>query len=202
MLVDAVGHSLWKDMIWVAVHTGLRFGELVALEWVDIDFERRQVTVERNEVGGIVGTPKNGKTRHIPMTDKVYEVLWRRRIPQGRVFTLPDGRSVYHEAAARALERACRQARRARFGWHLFRHTFASHLVMRGVPLPAVQQLLGHSKIEMTMRYAHLAPNAGAQAVAVFNHDGENLGHPVGNALTPTPLGVSPAARTTMPIPA
>jgi hypothetical protein len=61
------------------------------------------------------------------------------------------------------LWRAAKGARLRRIGWHLLRHTFASHLVMRGVPLKAIQELLGHATIEMTMRYSHLAPLASRQ---------------------------------------
>lgn len=53
-------------------------------------------------------------------------------------------------------------------GWHVLRHTFASHLVMRGAPLKAVQELLGHATMEMTMRYAHLAPAARREAVQLL----------------------------------
>jgi site-specific recombinase XerD len=56
-----------------------------------------------------------------------------------------------------------------RIGWHVLRHTFASHLVMRGVPLKAIQELLGHASIEMTMRYAHLAPDVAREAVKLLD---------------------------------
>jgi site-specific recombinase XerD len=55
-----------------------------------------------------------------------------------------------------------------RIGWHALRHTFASHLVMRGVPLKAVQELMGHATIEMTMRYAHLSPDVRRSAVQML----------------------------------
>lgn len=69
----------------------------------------------------------------------------------------------------RALPRACRKAGLREVGWHTLRHTYASHLAMLGVPLKMIQELLGHSTMEMTMRYAHLAPDVKKQAVQLLD---------------------------------
>jgi hypothetical protein len=77
-----------------------------------------------------------------------------------------DGEMFKKGACKWPLWRACKRAGLRRIGWHVLRHTFASHLAMRGVPLKAIQELLGHATIEMTMRYAHLAPAVHRDAVA------------------------------------
>ena len=61
------------------------------------------------------------------------------------------------------------RGRRRRLGWHMLRHTFASHLIMKGVPLRAVQDLLGHASMDMTLRYVHLAPAFTAAAVETLD---------------------------------
>ena len=73
------------------------------------------------------------------------------------------------------LWRACKRAGLRRIGWHVLRHTFASHLVMRGAPLKAVQELLGHATIMMTMRYAHLAPEIAREAVKLLDARGKTV---------------------------
>jgi site-specific recombinase XerD len=73
------------------------------------------------------------------------------------------------------LGRARRKAGIVALRWHDLRHTFASHLVMRGVPLEAVQELLGHATIEMTMRYGHLSPHVPRDAVRSLDR-GHSLG--------------------------
>lgn len=79
------------------------------------------------------------------------------------------------------LWRACRKAGLRQIGWHVLRHTFASHLVMRGAAMKVVQELLGHATIEMTMRYAHLSPDVPRQAVKLLDGLGSDAA-PVLNA--------------------
>ena len=71
----------------------------------------------------------------------------------------------------RPLYDNCKRAGLRQIGWHALRHTFASHLVMRGVPIKVVQELMGHKDIKTTMRYAHLSPNMGQDAVALLDNN-------------------------------
>src|SRR4030095_321719 len=88
------------------------------------------------------------------------------------VFCQEDGRMLTDNECKWPLWHACRRAGIRRLGWHVLRHTFASHLVMRGVPLKVVQELMGHASIEMTMRYAHLAPAMHSEAVRLLDSYG------------------------------
>ena len=81
------------------------------------------------------------------------------------MFSAPSGKMLTKGQMKHPLWRACKKAGIPRVGWHVLRHTFASHLVMRGVALKAVQELLGHADISMTMRYAHLSPHVHRAAI-------------------------------------
>ena len=85
------------------------------------------------------------------------------------------------DTCRKAIDAAAKAAGLRSIGWHTLRHTFASHLVMRGVPLAAVQKLLGHAGIKTTMRYAHLSPSITLDAVRVLDGAGAQEGHKVGD---------------------
>lgn len=153
-----------------AVYTGLRAGELASLEWPDVDLERRLITVQRS----FDGPTKSDKVRYVPVLDPLLPVLraWRLRHPGRLVFTniagsmfQPSAR-IFQEVLHRVLsaaefpkvQRGGKERPYVRF--HDLRHTFASHWVMRGGDLFKLQKILGHQSVQMTMRYAHLAPDA------------------------------------------
>jgi integrase len=169
-LIEHASYPMWQEMVFLALRTGLRMGELFGLEWQDIDFQRRQLTVQRSIVRGIIGTPKNGKVRYIPLTEDVCRALYELRKPSGLIFAREDGSPLSHRMAANAIRQMCKRAGIRSVSWHILRHTFASQLASRGVPLPAIKDLLGHSTITMTMRYAHLAPSTLRDAVNVLEH--------------------------------
>jgi integrase len=161
---DPTGYA----MILVALRTGMRLGELRGLEWRNVDLDRRTIFVCQAIVRNECTSPKNNRTRFIPMTAGLVEVLTRLRRQSKHVFADPDNGPISGDIAYTIIRRACHGAGLRRIGWHVLRHTFASHLAAAGVPIRVVQDLLGHSTITMTMRYAHLAPSALLDAVAVL----------------------------------
>lgn len=165
----------WWSMIVIALHTGLRLSELLALRWEDCDFVIKQITVVNSDWQGHVGPPKSGKGRVIPLNAKARAALTSQRHLKGPlVWCQADGKAHTKDHLQAALRRIRRRAELRHFEWHVLRHSFALHLVMRGVPLKAVQDLMGHASIEMTMRYAHLSPAVRRDAVDAL------LGEPSG----------------------
>lgn len=175
---------LWALMAVVALNTGMRLGELSGLRWEDCDFANGRLTVQRSIVRGRITSPKNHKMRTIPMTAGLKTTLSSIKRTKGWVFHPHEVPTDIAKKAWSALGRMCRRAGLPRFGWHVFRHTFASHLVMRGVPLYYVQKLLGHSSATMTERYSHVSSNALDDAIAVLDQRNEKFGQPVGNNAT------------------
>jgi integrase len=175
--------GLVYEMVLFALRTGMRQGEIRGLQWSSVDWLNRSITVRHsldNHSRTLVA-PKSGRTRHIPMDADVYEILYRRKRETGYVFLADDGRPLTNYRVHYAITHLCKRAGLRKIGWHTLRHTFASHLAMRGAPLNAVQSLLGHSTITMTMRYAHVAPSTLRSAIDMLNPKmmiEANLGQP------------------------
>jgi integrase len=140
---------------------GLRRGEIMALEWTRVDFNRRQLTIDQAEWKGHVGLPKGNKMRMVPMTTRLTEALRAHRHLRGsRVLCRDDGGTATAKVIQKWLYAAQRRATLPDKGPHTLRHTFCSHLAMRGVPARAIQELAGHVNLTTTQRYMHLSPAA------------------------------------------
>lgn len=141
-----------------AFKTGLRLGELLGLEWGDIDFVSGTIHVQRSHSEGHTTTPKSGKPRIVPMTPSLVYILNEHRHLKGNlVFCRPNGSHLTRDIVKHPFERVARLAGLHRIRIHDTRHSFASQLVMAGAPLKAVADLLGHAETRVTERYAHLA---------------------------------------------
>ena len=131
----------------------MRRGEIIALERSDIDFKRNQITVRQSDWQGQIDTPKSGKTRRVPMTARLAVALQAIRHLRGpRAFYQRDGKLISANTLRSWMQRA--QARAGlplTSGVHILRHTFCSHLAMRGAPVRAIQELAGHADLSTTM---------------------------------------------------
>jgi len=149
-----------------ALHTGLRKGELLGLRWTDLDLDSRRLTVARS----FDLLPKSGKPRHLRLPAACVPILstWLPDCPRtAERLVFPKRRLDGTWAMAvdsnemlglsQLLDAAgCRPLARP---WHALRHTFASHYVMAGGNILALQKILGHQDIAHTLIYAHLAPD-------------------------------------------
>ena len=190
------------ELILTALRTGMRQGELRGLQWSAIDWQSRMLTVRhaRCDYQKILISPKSNRERHIPLDAELYQLLERRKKTTGYVFTDTDGRPFDYKRLDRRLAKVCNAAGTRHISWHILRHTFASQLAMKGVPLPVVQVLLGHASITTTMRYAHVAPSALRPAIDMLNPNrmaDAEVGHSVGNPRLDTQRG--DAAQTNAP---
>ena len=155
-LIDAIKEQWMKDLVTIAVLTGLRRGELLGLTWSAVDFARRVIRIESSE--GF--RTKHGRRRNVPMNENVYQILWIRK-EQSRtdfVFTY-RGRQILGSQVTHKFKRYIRSCGLdPAIHVHSLRHTFATWLVMEGVSIYEVQRLLGHASIAVTQVYSHLAP--------------------------------------------
>ncbi|HVP66430.1 MAG TPA: tyrosine-type recombinase/integrase [Anaeromyxobacteraceae bacterium] len=159
-------------MVLLGGDAGLRRGEIMALEWTDLDFRRQQVHVQRSEWSGQVTTPKGGRSRIVPMTEELCRALQVVRHLRGpRVLYRDDGSSLTNKVVRLWMLAAQRRAGLPvrNGGTHILRHTFCSHLAMQGAAAKAIQELAGHSTLAMTQRYMHLSPAAKDSAIALLN---------------------------------
>jgi integrase len=160
---NASGHL--KPIIITALLTGMRRNEILKLKWEDIDFDHRIIFVRNT---------KNNEMREVPMNDALMVVLKSFRFNSPYVFVREDGKPYI--SIRTGFESALRRAGISDFRFHDLRHTFASHLIMKGVDLMTVKEFLGHKTIDMTLRYAYLSPDHKRHAVETLGFfDSHNL---------------------------
>jgi integrase len=161
--------QLMHDMTLLSMLTGAREGEIFSMRWENINFNTKLIT--------LVDTKNNNKTRHIPMTEEVEELLQtlKQKDSQGLVFKTKEGNQIQYlsKTFSRAIEELGLNKgitdKRQKVVFHTLRHSYASWLMMEGADLFVVKELMGHSTTTMTERYSHLSPEHLKKTAALLN---------------------------------
>ena len=137
---------------------GMRMGEVRAVEVRDIDFDGHRLFIRRAMSADVSLTPKSGHERVVPMLPELEARLRdavRRKLPKARVVVLDNGKTPRRSYVLTCFKAFLKKAGLKERSFHSLRHRFISELVRRGAGLEAVRTLAGHSKLDMTQRYAH-----------------------------------------------
>ncbi len=147
-----------KPIVTVAVHTGMRAGELLGLQWSQVNYEQGIITLQDT---------KNHERRDIPMSETVRSTL--KGLKREGPFVFCDEQGKRFGRIQTSFRTALRKSGIEDFRFHDLRHCFASTLVMAGEDLNTVRELLGHKDLTMTLRYAHLSPDHKTRAINVLD---------------------------------
>jgi integrase len=158
-----------RDLVTAALLTGARYGELAALRVLEVNSDSGTIQIARS---------KSGKSRHIVLTDEG-RIFFKQAVIGKKgddlIFMRSTGAKWRHADQYRQMKEACQKAKIIpAIGFHILRHTYASRLAMKGVPMPVIATQLGHSDTRMTEKhYAHLAPSYVADTIrAAFGEMG------------------------------
>jgi integrase len=164
--IDPTAHLI----VLLGGEAGLRCGEIMALEWGDVDLAKRQLRVQRSDWKGYVTATKGGRVRFVPLTARLGAALRdHRHLRSPRVLCQRDGSPLTQKIVQDHVRRAARRASLSTSGVHRLRHSFCSHLAMRGAPARAIQELAGHQDLATTQRYMHLSPAAIESAIRLLD---------------------------------
>lgn len=154
-LIDSAIPHL-KPILIIALNTGMRKGEILSLKWKNIDFKEGLIFIEDS---------KAGKSRKVPMNYNVFEAL--KEYPRNSEFVFYNSETNSHiKDVKRSFKTACNKASIKDMRFHDLRHTAASKMVNQaGVDLVTASKILGHSSIQMTVRYVHSTTKVMRQAV-------------------------------------
>ena len=159
------GNDLLSRIVLVALHSGLRRGEIFSLRWEDLDFSRNRIVVRKT---------KSSTERFVPMNATIREILFSIHQSTGFVFPSPrTGGKLFD--LKKSFRKAVDDAGIRNFRFHDLRHTFATRLADEGVDVIVLQKILGHSDVRTTMIYTHASNAAMHQAVEKLNGKNEHF---------------------------
>lgn len=186
--LKAVRGDRFEALYVLAVHCGLRQGELLGLKWADVDLKVGKLRVRRTlsltKSGHVYEQPKNGKGRSIELTQAASETLrihLKRQLEeierlgddyqdQGLIFPGERGQPMRPWTLTRKFERILERAGLPHIRFHDLRHTCATLMLCEGVHIKIVQELLGHADVTITLNtYSHVLPSIGGEGAGAMD---------------------------------
>lgn len=159
-----------REIVLLALHTGLRRDELLSLTWDRVSLFQKTIVIQKS---------KNGRPRTIPLTSVAMGILEEkariRSLKTKLVFVNTVGKKIGTSWVLKHFIIAREKAGLGDLHFHDLRHTFATRLAQRGVDLYTISKLLGHVNITMTQRYAHHCPESLRAGIAVLEKVDYNL---------------------------
>ncbi|QWU98530.1 site-specific integrase [Francisella salimarina] len=146
-----------QNIIKIAYYTGMRKGEILSLNFDDIDYQTNQITLKSSNT-------KSNKTRSIPIHEEVMKIIKSIERKSGLLF-VSEVTGKKFDNIDRSWKQLMKLSEIENFRFHDLRHNFCSMLVMKGVPIYTVSQLAGHADVKTTQIYAHLSPDVKKSAI-------------------------------------
>ena len=159
------------DLVVILIDTGARYSEIAKIEWSSINLEQRTIRLWR---------PKVRNESILYMTDRVYSILKRRFKNKTSPFLFTNKKGGPRNSATISIRKAFKRANISGCTVHTFRHTHATRLIQNGLSLYEVKEILGHTDISTTMRYAHLEQrDISSKARDVINNINKQSDKPI-----------------------
>lgn len=181
-LREAQAEPLWFQVFAaVALNTGARLGEVLALQWSDIDLHGRSISISKTYEDAtctVCNRTKGGKERILGINSSLYPVLLDYKAVQKTSFLFWNNERQAHTTPSyvRTIHhRICRKAGIQDCNIHDLRRTYGSHFVMQGGSAYELKELLGHSSVETTKRYAQISPEHLRRRADVVNFSAPKL---------------------------
>jgi integrase len=153
-LLSVMRDGNFRDLCVLAIYTGMRMGELCVLGWSDIDLARKTILVQNKD--GF--TTNNSRNRVVPLSDVAVQILQKRASwAEGSLVFSRKGHKLTKNYVSKIFKYYVRKAKlNDRLHFHSLRHSAGSLMVQAGVPIYAVQRILGHASAATTQTYYHL----------------------------------------------